>query len=95
MIEKPGIRFIRSPVRIKIITENMRWGKPFVDTRDWVNYNGHLVQQGEFDSVEILYNISKIILAIFIGSVIEDFYRAKKIIPDFIVARIKSEVSEE
>jgi hypothetical protein len=30
------------------MTENKRWGKPFVDNRDWVKYNEHLVQQGEF-----------------------------------------------
>jgi len=27
---------------------NKRWGKPFVDKRDWAEYNEHLVQRGEF-----------------------------------------------
>ncbi|MDO9326753.1 MAG: IS5 family transposase [Methanoregula sp.] len=27
---------------------NKRWGKPFVDNRDWSKYNEHLVQRGEF-----------------------------------------------
>jgi len=30
------------------MAKNERWGKPFVDNRDWPKYNEHLVQRGEF-----------------------------------------------
>jgi hypothetical protein len=30
------------------MAKNKRWGKPFVDNRDWSKYNEHLVQRGEF-----------------------------------------------
>jgi hypothetical protein len=30
------------------MTRNKRWGKPYVDNRDWPKYNEHLVQRGEF-----------------------------------------------
>ena len=41
-------RYIRNPAVIKIMAKNKRWGKPFVDNRDWSKYNEHLVQRGEF-----------------------------------------------
>lgn len=28
--------------------KNTRWGKPYVDKRNWTRYNEHLVQRGEF-----------------------------------------------
>lgn len=30
------------------MVKNKRWGKPYVDNRDWPKYNEHLVQRGEF-----------------------------------------------
>jgi len=30
------------------MAKNKRWGKPFVDNRDWSKHNEHLVQRGEF-----------------------------------------------
>jgi len=39
-----GFGFIRLPGLVKKMAKNKHWGKPFVDTRDRVKYNGHQVQ---------------------------------------------------
>jgi len=30
------------------MVKNIRWGNPYIDTRDWSKYNERLVRRGEF-----------------------------------------------